>query len=357
MADQSLSILLADDDLADRELIRYELEQTDLHFSLSEAENLTTLLDGDSLEHYDCAFVDYDMPEKNGLECISSLKEAAPYMGIIMITGQGNEAIAAEAFKRGASDYIAKRYITASSIKRIISTAVQQANLQKKIDEQREDLQDFSRVLVHDIRSPLLQIDTLCDRIIKDVQTGKIDKIETYCKLLKESARHSVSLIDTLNEYNQVVGTELNVEEMSMSDTIKDLEKVLESTITEKNATITCGDLPTITANPPLIKQLLQNLIGNGIKYCETDKPHVHISCSKDDKYWIFEVKDNGIGIPEMFYKKVFEAFSRLHTSSQYAGTGLGLATCKKIVSRHNGNIWCSSQPGNGTSFYFTIPR
>ncbi len=357
MLNQSLSILLADDDLADRELIRYELEQTGLRFSISETENLTPLIDGDSVIDYDCAFIDYDMPQQNGLDCISKLKEKAPYMGIIMVTGQGNEAIATEAFKRGASDYIAKRYLTASSIKRIISTAIQQARLQKKIDEQREDLMDFSRVLVHDIKSPIIQIDSLVDCIISNIQRGKLNEIATYCELLKENASHSITLIDTLNEYNQVIGTQLKLEEITMNHVMDELLNILSPCIDEKKAQVTYDHLPTITANPVLIKQLLQNLIGNGIKYCENECAHVHVSANEKEKHWLFEVKDNGIGIPEKFYRKVFEPFSRLHTHTQYSGTGLGLATCKKIVTRHSGEIWCSSQVGEGTSFYFTIPK
>lgn len=138
-----------------------------------------------------------------------------------------------------------------------------------------------------------------------------------------------------------------------MADTLSNLEHMIE----ERGARVTHSEMPAIVGNAPQLTQLLQNLIGNGIKYCESAPPTVHVAAAPDrDSAWLFAVTDNGIGIPEESYRQVFEPFKRLHPTGKYEGTGLGLATCKKIVERHGGAIWCESTKGKGTTFFFTLP-
>jgi signal transduction histidine kinase len=108
--------------------------------------------------------------------------------------------------------------------------------------------------------------------------------------------------------------------------------------------------------NEALLMQLLQNIVGNGLKYCKAERPVIHIGARKrDDGLWQFSVADNGIGIPAEYHETIFQAFKRLHGVEEYEGTGLGLATCKKIVERHGGRIWCESEQGQGTTFHFTL--
>jgi signal transduction histidine kinase len=120
---------------------------------------------------------------------------------------------------------------------------------------------------------------------------------------------------------------------------------------------VTHDDLPLVFGHAPLLTQLLQNLIGNGIKYCEADTPTVQISANPEAKgFWRISVRDNGIGIDKKFHQQIFEPFERLHDRGKYEGTGLGLATCKKIVERHGGRIWCESNQDRGTTFNFSLP-
>ncbi|MDY6959113.1 MAG: ATP-binding protein, partial [Halobacteriota archaeon] len=114
--------------------------------------------------------------------------------------------------------------------------------------------------------------------------------------------------------------------------------------------------LPNVMADGVQFVQLLQNLIGNAIKYNDKDNPEVHVSTEKSDDEWLFSVKDNGIGIEPEYVDSVFEIFRRLPTEKEYEGSGIGLSVCKKIVERHGGRIWLDSGPGEGTTFYFTVP-
>jgi light-regulated signal transduction histidine kinase (bacteriophytochrome) len=130
----------------------------------------------------------------------------------------------------------------------------------------------------------------------------------------------------------------------------------LAASIEDYNALITSADLPVIMADRGQLIQLMQNLIGNAIKFRGDAAPHVHVSAKLQEKAWRVSVQDNGIGISPEYHERVFEIFQRLHALDEYQGTGIGLAISRRIVERHGGEIWVESEPGEGASFYFTIP-
>jgi signal transduction histidine kinase len=143
---------------------------------------------------------------------------------------------------------------------------------------------------------------------------------------------------------------------LKMRDVMSDMVANLEYLISTRGARVTYDELPAVMGTPQL-SQLLQNLIGNAIKYCEAEILSVHVSTTPHEEQqnvWRFSVADNGIGIPEKDLQQIFEPFHRLR--KEYDGTGLGLATCKKIVGRHGGVISCESKEGQGSTFFFTIP-
>jgi signal transduction histidine kinase len=114
--------------------------------------------------------------------------------------------------------------------------------------------------------------------------------------------------------------------------------------------------MPEARVDSSQFTQLFQNLIGNALKFTSDRPPRVHIGCERDEGRWLFRISDNGIGIPRADFDRVFQLFQRLHSRSEYPGTGIGLALCKKIVERHGGRIWVESEEGKGTTFFFTIP-
>jgi light-regulated signal transduction histidine kinase (bacteriophytochrome) len=163
-------------------------------------------------------------------------------------------------------------------------------------------------------------------------------------------------LINDLLQYSRV-GTKGREPVPTQSETV--LERALANlriAIDDNKATVTHDPLPMVLADDRQLEQLFQNLVGNAIKFHGNEPPRVHIRAERSNGCWMFAVKDNGIGIEPQYFDRIFQVFQRLHTMKEYAGTGIGLAVCKKIVERHGGRIWVESEPGKGTSFQFTLP-
>jgi chemotaxis family two-component system sensor kinase Cph1 len=130
----------------------------------------------------------------------------------------------------------------------------------------------------------------------------------------------------------------------------------LQAGIEAAHATVTHDPLPTLSVDATQMMQLFQNLVGNALKFHGEPPPRVHVGARQEEGRWVFSVRDNGIGIEPQYHERIFQIFQRLHTRKHYPGTGIGLAICKRIVERHGGTIWVESQPGQGCTFYFSIP-
>jgi light-regulated signal transduction histidine kinase (bacteriophytochrome) len=166
-------------------------------------------------------------------------------------------------------------------------------------------------------------------------------------------------LIDDLLTYSKVSSEARIIQTLNLKDLLTDVIDSLTSFIKEKDASIYVEEIPEkIQANHVKIRQLFQNLITNAIKFHHPErKPIVHISSIEQDEHWLFEVKDNGIGVPDNMREKIFQLFKKIHYQPEHHGTGIGLALCKRIVDHHDGEIWVESKLGEGSSFYFTIKK
>jgi light-regulated signal transduction histidine kinase (bacteriophytochrome) len=171
-----------------------------------------------------------------------------------------------------------------------------------------------------------------------------------------DGAKRMSVLINDLLTYSRVGTKGKQFTTVDADAILRNTVSVLQVAIGECGAVVTHDKLPIVRGDDVQLGQLLQNLIGNGIKYRNGNAPKVHISCRPNGDQWLFSVEDNGIGIDPKFADKIFVIFQRLHTKEAYPGTGIGLAVCKKIVERHGGKIWVESQPSVGSTFYFTIP-
>ena len=167
------------------------------------------------------------------------------------------------------------------------------------------------------------------------------------------------TLIEDLMEYSRIDTSEHQAEDIPMEQLLQVVTNALREQINEKKASIEVhSPLPTIRGNWTRVSQLFQNLISNAIKFVrEGAAPIVEISALEDDGKWTFSVRDNGIGIAPEYQQDIFQLFRRLHSKRYYPGSGIGLSLCKRVVEQHGGKIWVESQPAQGSTFYFTIPK
>jgi PAS domain S-box-containing protein len=219
------------------------------------------------------------------------------------------------------------------------------------------DLEQFAYVASHDLQEPLRTITGMVQLLQKRYQGNLDARADEYIGFTVEAATRMQALINGLLEFSRVDRQGKPIEEVNMKDVVQAATKSLSKTIHEKNAIITCEDLPTVQVDSLQMARLFQNLIGNAIKFRSERQPKIHISATALEDKWHFSVRDNGIGIEPQYFERIFVIFQRLHTRTEYPGTGIGLSLCKKIVERHGGQIWVESESGAGTTFHFTIPK
>lgn len=220
------------------------------------------------------------------------------------------------------------------------------------------DLDEFVAVVSHDLHAPMRAVVSYCQLLQQRYKGQPDDVAEEYVRYVMEGAKRMQTLIDALRRYARVTRKDTLHRPVDCERVLADAESNLEVEIKERTATVTHDPLPTVKGDPTQLMQLFQNLIGNAIKYCQQSRPMVHVRAEESDDAWQFSVRDNGIGIDLTKVKDIFRIFQRLHSEeAEFSGTGIGLATCKRIVERHGGEIHVESNPGEGSVFRFTVAK
>ncbi len=187
-------------------------------------------------------------------------------------------------------------------------------------------------------------------------QLTENEKVQRYLDYIIDAAERQRTMIQALLNYSRLGR---NYSPKVSIDLNALVEKVLEDlslSIAETGATVTVSELPTVQASATQMTHLFLNLIGNGIKFKGDATPRIQIAAQLQSSDWLISVQDNGIGIKPQYAERIFQIFQRLHSRSEYPGTGIGLTICRKIVEEHGGRIWVTSEPGQGSTFYFTLP-
>ena len=227
----------------------------------------------------------------------------------------------------------------------------------QNLERSNQELEQFAYVASHDLQEPLRMVSSYTQLLAKRYSDKLDSDAKDFIQYAVNGATRMQQLINDLLDFSRLNTRKRPPSTVNSHSIIGRVQINLTSLITEHNALITCDELPVIIADETQMVQLFQNLISNAIKFHNSRSPLVHISCRTESDEWIFSVKDNGIGIDREFYDRIFKIFQRLHSSAEYAGTGIGLAICKRIVERHGGRIWLESEKDKGSTFYFSISR
>jgi two-component system NtrC family sensor kinase len=356
----------------------------------------------------DCVLLDVVMPGLGGEETCRRIKSSSALREIplIMVTSNVHRDAMIEGLAAGADDYVAKssppevlkarvhaqiwrkqfedesrrrredllrgeRELTAIRIAREVAEAeaarererereAAQAVLLQTLAELRrsnEELGHFAYIASHDLQEPLRMVVSYTQLLARRYK-GKLDAdADEFIAFAVDGASRMQRLIQDLLLYSRTGTAELNRRPVSSEQALDRALAKLRGAIEQGGAVVTHGPLPTVWADEPQLVQLFHNLIGNGIKYQSAGVPTVHISAAtSDEATWQFSVSDNGIGIESQYFERIFRMFQRLHKPTEFTGTGIGLAICKKIIERHNGRISVESQLGRGSTFHFALP-
>ena len=352
-----------------KELMRLNIAQ-DLYTSPRDRESLLKELDEKGeIRNTELILKRKDESQITVLECSYVLKnkqdKVHQYQGILTdITERKNIEASLEKYRHHLEDIVAQRTAEIQNINEQLKeeiderkkTEIALRNISEELKRSNVELQQFAYVASHDLQEPLRMISSYTHFLEKRYK-GKLDAdADEFISYIVEGASRMRDLINDLLSYSRLGS---HRREFSPTDCNVICDRVLASfkvTIQENDAIINKDPLPIVTGDNLLLSQLFQNLISNAIKFRSADRPHITIAAERRGADWIFKLKDNGIGIAPEFHDRVFVIFQRLHNRSEFPGTGIGLAICKKVVELHGGRIWVESNLGQGSTFSFSLP-
>lgn len=364
--DPRIRVLLIEDDEVDARAVRRMLaEMPEVPIDLVHAESLDAgVAEIDNPADFDIVLLDLGLPECRGLPTLDKFREAVPDTPVVVLTAADDRDLGIAALQHGAQDYLIKGKVEAELMTRAMTYAIERHRLDVEskrlmieLKRSNAELEQFAYVASHDLMAPLRAVIGYCQLLERRCREELSNESQEWIDVIVESAKQMQVLIEDLLALSRVQREDKPEQVVDLGSIYDQVLVSLGAEIDDSAAAVTRDELPAVTANVTQMTQLLQNLIGNAIKFRGAAAPVVHVSAERNGSSWIFSVRDNGIGIDEKFSERVFEVFKRLHSQDAYPGTGIGLALCKKIVEVHGGRIWIESNVDEGSVFYFTLPK
>jgi two-component system sensor histidine kinase/response regulator len=357
-------ILIVDD--KPENLVALEVVLRDLDVDLVKATSGNAALKETLHHEFALALLDIQMPEMDGYELASILRdeEKTSHLPFIFISAVYTDNLNVfKGYEKGAFSFITKPFqpeMLINKVKFFVEKHQQEIEL-KTLNENlvlaNKELEQFAYVASHDLQEPLRTISNFVGLLnMKYAET--LDKNGSqYLNYIVDATTRMQNLIKDILILSRI-GRDETFRDIDCNKTLEDILVDISAALKESNAKITVSPLPILFGTEIEFKQLFQNLISNALKFCKKDvEPVITIKAEERDYDYLFSVADNGIGIEEQYKNQIFIIFKRLHGMNEYPGTGIGLATCQKVVALHKGKIWVESKPGEGSTFYFTIPK
>jgi signal transduction histidine kinase len=363
-----LRVLLVEDNPADVELVLLTLRQDGFEVSGDVAQTPEEFTSRIQTTNYDLILADYNLPHWRGTEALDILCRENLDVPLIVVTGYLGEEKAVDYIKQGATDCVLKDRLAR------LPLSVRRALGEKRLRDQRRqsekdlaqkvaelarsnaELEQFAYVASHDLQEPLRMIANYT-QLLAERYRGKLDEqADKYIGYSVDGAVRMQALIRDLLTFSRVGKPEIEPRTTACRAVVEQALKNLQAAVQESGAVVNWNALPVVMADPSQLTQVFQNLIANAIKFHSAETPVIQIDAEKKDHEWVLTVSDNGIGIPAESWQDIFVIFRRLHTRTEYAGNGIGLSICRKIIERHGGKIWIEAQAQPGCRFRFTLP-
>jgi signal transduction histidine kinase len=363
-----VKILMVEDSSADSELVRRELRRSGFPARTQVVQTQSQFLAEIENNRPDIVLADYNLGQWRGMDALETLRQKDLDIPLILVSGALGDVTAVECIKQGATDYVLKDALARLpiSIVRALREKTLRVERRKALEEldakvkelarSNEELEQFAYAASHDLQEPLRMVASYT-QLLAERYGGKLDEqAHKYIRYAVEGAGRMQTLIQDLLKFSRVgrQPPELTTTdcEMALAGALENLQAAIQ----ENNAVIQHEPLPIVRGNAVQLQQLFQNLLGNAMKFRNSETPVIRITAAKRGEDWLFSLQDNGIGIAPEHAEGVFTIFTRLHTRAEYTGNGIGLAICKKIVEQHRGSIWVQPHTGSGAIFCFTLP-
>jgi signal transduction histidine kinase len=395
--EETLKILVVDDDDVDRMAVRRALDRTDLKPDIAEAHDYQSAIAALDQARYDCVFLDYRLPDEDGLHLVQQLRQSGLKIPLIVLTGQGDEEIAVSVMKAGASDYLPKSKISPVSLSRCIRSALRiyhaemnvaraHQQLQEKnqlliqqnqeLEQQRQQIQrqnlelirasrlksEFLATMSHELRTPMNAIIGFSQILLRRHKGPLNDPQADMVQRILSNGKHLLTLLNDILDLSKIEAgrLELKPERFNITNLIRATVAEIRPLADDKELQLEIDiDLPNpqITNDPSRLRQILVNLLSNAIKFTETGEVRVHLR-DRDGDHLLLSVMDSGIGIEPDYLEHIFDAFRQVDQTStrRHSGTGLGLAIVNSLVSMMQGQIQVESEVGKGSTFQIVVP-
>lgn len=310
------------------------------------------------VKHYDLVVLDLGLPESQGLDTVRSFfREKGPNNPVIVLTAHASDEIGEEALRVGAIDFLTKGEFGADQLARAVRYGLERWRQREELEKAQRNLKSFAHVAAHDLKSPVKSIG-LYSGLLKDMfeSRGADEEELEYIDYIETFTEQAEKLVDSLLHFSLLGEKAVSLEEVDVSAVARQAVRNLSARIGKEGACIEVTDLPNALADEGLLVHVLQNLIGNGVKYHAQEPPHVRVEGCIHGNEVEFSVVDNGRGIDPKFFHRIFEPFKRLSAGGDQDGVGLGLAICQRVIEAHHGRVWVESELGKGSVFKFTLP-
>ena len=302
--------------------------------------------------------LDVNLPDFSGLEVCQRLKRNPATSGIIVLhltASSTSPSNMVDGLNCGADSYLTEP-IEPAVLVATIRALLRARQAEEALRRSNEELQQFAYMVSHELNEPLRMVASYT-QLLANRYAGRLDQqADDYIDITVSAAKRMQSFVQDVLNFSAAGAPDRVIEPVSAEAVLAAALFELQLIVRESGAIVTHDPLPTVPGNEASLVRLFTNLIGNSIKYHRDQTPRIHISAGERNGSWQFAFRDNGIGIDPQYWDLIFAVFKRLH-GSDYPGSGVGLALCKRVVEKHGGTIWVESTPGQGSTFYFTLPQ